>query len=283
MKRVAVIILHYMHREDTLDCIKSVLKSTYPEIKIFLVNNSEENFDDDLKDIKNLEYLPTGQNLGYTGGNNVGIKKALEEDFDFIFVLNPDTTIDKNAIEKLVEAAEKESGVYGPKIYFGDTGKKIWYAGGIFDKENVLGSHRGVDLEDKGQFDTISETDFITGAALFISREVLERVGSFDEKYFLYYEDSDFCFRAKRDGFKIMYIPDAVVYHENAKSTGLGSTLQDYYITRNRMLFASKFLSMRTQFALFREALRNFGNPVRKQAFVDFLFGNFGKGSYKNA
>jgi GT2 family glycosyltransferase len=113
-----------------------------------------------------------------------------------------------------------------------------------------------------------------------VKREVFEKIGLFDERYFLYYEESDFCYRAKEAGYKIMYIPKAIVYHKNAQTTGLGSPLQDYYITRNRMLFASKFLPLRTRFALFREGIRNWSNPTRKKAHLDFLFGKFGRGVY---
>jgi GT2 family glycosyltransferase len=115
---------------------------------------------------------------------------------------------------------------------------------------------------------------------MFVNAKVFKKIGFFDEKYFLYYEDSDFCLRAKKADFRLVYAPSAVVFHENAKSTGLGSNLQDYFITRNRLLLASKFLPFRTRFALLREALRNIGNPVRRLAFWDYLNGNFGKGSY---
>ncbi len=279
MKKVGVVILNFKVKDETLECIKSVQKSSLKNTKIIVVDNdSGDGLEEEVKEL-DVDFIQTGDNLGYSGGNNVGIKKALEDKCDLILVLNPDTTIDKDAIKFLVEGADS-AGIYGPKIYFGQ-GKTIWYAGGIFDKANVLGQHRGVDQKDDGQFDKVEETDFVTGAALFVSREVFEKIGLFDEKYFLYLEDLDLCYRAKQAGFKIGYLPDAVVYHKNAKSTGLGSPLQDYYITRNRMLFASKYLSFRTRFALFREAVRNLGKPVRRQAFFDFLMGSFGKGDIK--
>jgi GT2 family glycosyltransferase len=274
MKKVTTVVLHYRHPEDTKECIRSIQKSSYEKVEIILVNNSEDNLDELIS--KNLELIETGQNLGYTGGNNVGIKKALENNSDFIFILNPDTTVDVSTIKNLVEAATQE-GIYGPKIHF-KNGKEIWYAGGVLDTKNVLGTHRGMDEKDNGQYDKEVETDFVTGAAFFATKEVFKKVGFFDDSYFLYMEDVDFCFRAKQAGYKIMYIPEAVVYHKNARSTGLGSQIQDYYLTRNRLLFASKFLSFRTRFALFREALRNLGNPVRRRALLDFLMANFGKG-----
>lgn len=279
--KIGVVILNYKVKELTLACIKSVFASDYPNLQIIVVdNNSQDGIENKIKNFKEIIFIQSGKNLGYTGGNNIGIKKALQEGSDLVFILNPDTEIKKDTISKLYKGLEEyKADIANPKIYFTNS-DKLWFAGAIFDKANVLGSHKGVDQEDTGQFDVSSEMGSCTGAALLVRSNVFEKVGLFDERYFLYYEDADFAFRAKKMGFKIMYIPQAIVYHQNAKSTGLGSSLQDYFITRNRMLFASKFLPWRTQFALFREAIRNFSNKSRRQALSDFMLGNFGKGSF---
>lgn len=287
MKQVAVVILNYKVKKETLGCIKSVLGSDYKNLQIIVVdNNSGDNLEKEIKKFSDVIFIQNKKNLGFTGGNNVGIKYALIAGADYIFILNPDTLIDKSCISALVNnineslPAGRQGDILGPKIYFYKS-HKIWYAGGILDKLNVIGKHRGVDEEDIGQYKSIEETDYVSGAALFVKRKVFERIGLFDEKYFLYYEDSDFCMRAKKAGFRVLYAPEAVVFHKNARSTGLGSPLQDYFITRNRMLFASKFLPFRTRFALFREVTKNLGNSSRRLALFDFLTGNFGKGSYK--
>lgn len=278
MKKVAVVILNFKVWDLTLKCIESVKKSSYQNLQIIVVDNSPEE-----GVAKNLEpditYIPNPKNNGYAGGNNIGIKSALEEDCEYILILNPDTEVSKDAIAILVEASEKyDAGIVCPKIYFED-GKTIWYAGKDFDMLNVLGKHRGVDQKDEGQFDRDAPTE-ANGAAMLVKREVFEKVGLFDERFFLYLDDSDLSFRARKKGYKIMYIYSAKVIHKNAQSTGLGSPLQDYYISRNRMLFAAKYLPVRTRFALLREALRNLGNSSRRLAFWDFLIGNFGKGSF---
>lgn len=279
MKKVSVIILNYHVADLTIKCILSVKKSTYENIEIIVVdNNSNDGLDKKLENFPKVVFIQSKENVGYSGGNNFGIKRALEGGVDYVFILNPDVSVERCAIEDLVIAAERESiSIAGPKVLFADK-ETIWYAGGIFDEANVIGSHRGVDERDLGQYNKEQETEYVSGGALFVSSKVFESIGLFDERYFLYYEDSDFCFRARKAGFKIMYIPQAVVYHENAKSTGLGSPLQDYYITRNRMLFAAKFLPFRTRFALFREGINNIKNGIRRKALTDFLFGNFGKG-----
>lgn len=282
MKKVAVVVLNYKVKEFALKCIESVKRSTYQDLAIIVVdNNSQDGIGQDLKIYPEVIFIQSGVNSGYTGGNNLGIKEALKRGVDYIFILNPDTQISPTCVQSCIKVAETEAaGIIGPKILFPDR-QKIWYAGGIFDSANVLGTHRGVDEPDHGQYDQIEETDYVSGAAMFIKKEVFEKVGYFDERYFLYYEDSDLCLRTKQAGFKVVYNPQAIVYHTNAQSTGLGSQLQDYFITRNRMLLAANFLPLRTRLALLREALRNLGNPMRRLALVDFLMGRFGQGSYK--
>lgn len=280
MHKVAVVILNYKLKEQTIKSLNSVKKSSYKNLDLIIVdNNSDDGIAGKVKSIPDVGFIQNKENLGYTGGNNTGIKLALKKEADFVFILNPDTTIDKDAILKLVNflLEHPDVGIVCPKIYFSDT-KKIWYAGGMFDMQNVLGSHRGVNEKDQGQYDDPQETDYVTGAAMMVKKDVFDRVGFFDERYFLYYEDADFSYRAKLAGYKIMYVPSAVIYHKNAQATGLGSPLQDYYITRNRLLFASKFLSLRTKFALLREAWRNRFFPARRKALVDFLLGRFGQG-----
>ena len=281
MAKVAVIILNYQLKNDTLEAVYSVLQSDFTGIEIIVVdNNSEDGIEEEIKKIRGVKFIQIGSNLGYTGGNNLGIRYAINVGSDYIFILNPDTVVKKDTIRYLLSASENENaGVVGPKILFNDK-KTIWYAGGEIDKNNVLGAHRGLDQVDIGQYDNPSEVSFVTGAAFFAKRQLFERAGFFDERYFLYMEDADLCLRAKKLGMKIFYQPKAVVFHKNAKATGLGSPLQDYYITRNRLLFAFKFLSYRTRFALLRHVFVNINIPARRRALFDFLLGRFGKGPY---
>lgn len=279
MKKVAVVILNYKVADLAIKCIDSVQKSTYKNYEVIVVDNaSGDSIEGRIQKFPQVIFIQNKENLGYTGGNNIGIKKALEVGADYVFILNPDTVVEENAISELVESVEEyNAGISNPKIYF-DGSKKIWFAGKRLDTANVLGIHRGVNEQDHGQYDQEEEMEDATGAAMFVRKEVFDKIGLFDERYFLYYEESDFVYRAREAGFKVMYTPKAVIYHKNAQSTGLGSALQDYYITRNRMLFASKFLPFRTRFALFREGLRNLGDQTKRQALIDFLMGKFGKG-----
>lgn len=282
MEKIGIVILNYKVKDDVLACIKSLQKSSYKNYQMIVVdNNSEDGLADEIKNFPEIKFIQNNNNLGYTGGNNIGIKAALEIGADFVFILNPDTLVDSDCLKSLLEAAKiLNAQIVGPKIYFPDN-KTIWFAGGIIDTNNIIGVHQGVDEKDLGQYDKVEETDFVTGAAMFVKSNTFEKIGFFDDRYFLYLEDLEFCFRAKLKGMKILYDPRAKVIHKNAHSTGLGSSLQDYYITRNRLLFAFKYLSWQKRLALLRHILFTLNFSTRRQALFDFMLGNTGKGTFK--
>src|SRR5581483_110058 len=247
---------------------------------------------------ENVHLLVNEHNLGYSGGNNVGIRQALAENSDYVLILNNDTKVDKNFLVELLESLHQNenAGVAAPKIYFekghefhksrykkDDLGKVIWYAGGIMDWQNLIGHHRGVDEVDKGQFDKEEKTELMTGCCLLIKSEALKKIGLFKEDYFLYYEDADFSMRLKNAGYTITYSPKALVWHKNAESSGSGSPLQDYFITRNRLLFGIQYAPLRTKVALLRESvhLLKTGREWQKLGVKDYFSRRFGKGSYK--
>lgn len=301
MEKVAVIILNFNGKKDTIECLQSLQKSTIPVSIIVVDNGSREEFKVESSKLKveRLMIIRNKENLGFSGGNNVGIQYALENNFEYVVILNNDTIVDKNLIKNLFAAVKSDEkvGIVVPKVYFekgyefhktryktGDLGKVVWYAGGIMDWNNVVGKHRGVDEVDSGQFEKVEETDFATGNCMLIPSRIFKKVGILDERYFLYYEDNDFSMRVKRAGYKIMYSPLAKLWHKNAASAGgSGSALQDYYISRNRLLFGMTYAPLRSKFALLREALNLFvsGRSWQRRGVLDFFLGKFGKGSFK--
>lgn len=295
--KISIIVLNYNGLADTLDCLNSLKKCRRDSHRVdFIVvdNNSADGSKEALGTIGDIHLIPNIQNLGYTGGNNMGIRYALRSRPDLILILNNDTIADKNLLVNLINAA-RNADIISPKIYFApnfefhkgrykkeDLGKVIWYAGGRIDWSNVIGRHTGVDEVDKNQYDKRSPTDFATGACMLVKRRVFEKIGFFDEKYFLYLEDMDFCVKAQKAGFKIIFEPKAILWHKNAISTGgSGSVLQDYFITRNRLLFAVKFAKLKTKIAVFKQVLTQIADPVKRKALIDFLTCRFHQGSYK--
>ncbi len=206
--------------------------------------------------------------------------------------------VDKDLVTELIKAAKKypKAGALSPKIYFAkgyefhkdrykesELGKVIWYAGGDIDWNNVYGKTRGVDEVDKGQFDKTGETDFVTGTCTLLRRKTLEDTGFFDKKYFMYYEDTDLSQRMKKKGWKILYVPKAKLWHKVAQSSGIGSNLNDYFTTRNRLLFGLRYAKFRAKLALVKESIKFLftGRKWQKIGARDFYLGRFGKGSWK--
>ena len=301
MTKVGLVILHFNKPDLTEACLVSVkqLETKDFKLEVIVVNNNPlEKIDFLKKKLPEFIFLKTPENLGYAAGNNFGLKRALKDGVDFVLLLNNDTLLDEKLIKELLKTAQKDPkiGILAPKIYFApgyefhkkryqekDKGKVIWYAGGLIDWQNVVTSHQGVDEVDYGQYDTPSATDFISGCAMFVKKEVFEKIGLFDERFFLYWEDVDFCQRAKKVGFGVTYIPQAKLWHANAGSSEVGGELHDYYMTRNRLLFGMKFANFRTKLALLKQSWQILlqGRQWQKIGVRDFYLGKFGQGSLK--
>lgn len=299
MKKVSVVTVNYDTEKDTKTLIESLKKVKTPDftLSIIVVDNGSKQVLT-LPEFKNLTVIRLAENSGFTGGYNTGMQKALADDADYVMIVNNDAIVEPTAMVEMLRVLEsnKQIGLVVPKIYFAkghefhkdkytkeELGKVFWYAGGSTDWDDVRSIHRGVDEVDHGQYDMIEEVTFATGCCMFFTKEVLEKVGLFDERYFLYYEDADMNERVRRAGYKIYYAPQAVLYHANAASTGgAGSQMQDYFITRNQMLFGMMYAPLRAKLALIKQSLRFHlhGRPEQKQAIADFYFARFGKGTY---
>lgn len=302
---IALIILNWNLPKITIETVDSILKikSTKFTYQIFLVDNGST--DNSLKEFslkygknKHVSIVKTGRNLGYAGGNNFGIKQALKKKFNYLLIANNDILVKADFLEKLYLVSQKNPrAVLSPKIYFApgfeyhrdrysknERGKVIWALGGRIDWNNVYGSNIAIDEVDHGQYDRHSPPmDFISGCCFFAPAHLFKKIGLFDEKFFLYLEDADFTQRAKKNAFKLLLVPESVIWHLNSGSSKPGSSLQDYFITRNRLLFGFRYAPLRTKLALFRESIVFLftASHWRRQAVKDFYLGRFGKGSWK--
>jgi len=299
--KIAVIIVHFSDQELTFATLDSLRKTILPSklrSQVYVVDNtSSEDFEEDLiKKYPEVKLVASLENKGFAGGNNLGLKEALADKNDIFVLLNNDTLVKKDFYKKILSSpiTKKDVGIVGGLIYFApgfefkkkykkeDIGKVIWYGGGQIDWDNVYVSHRAVDQVEKGQFKKVEENDFVTGCLLITKKEVLKKVGLLNEKMFLYLEDADFNLRVKRAGYKIIFDPRIKIWHKVAQSSGIGSPLNDYFLTRNRLLFGFKYARPRVKLALLREAFRKKkdGTKAQKAAVKDFLSFNFGKGSW---
>lgn len=294
---IAIIIVNWNGKKDTLDCLASLKKLDTKGHDLYIVVVDNGSVDGSKKAIAekhpDVHIVSEKENTGFAKGNNIGMTYGKNKACpDFIWLLNNDTLVERNALSLLDVFDNPSVGAAGSKIYFApgseyhkkrytkkERGNVIWFAGGCIDWKNMICRHRGVDEVDRGQYEKIVETQFITGCSLMMRADIVERVGLFDERYYLYLEDVDYCLRMQQYGFKTLYVPSSVIWHKNASSTGIpGNPKQDYYLTRNRFLLGFSYGPWRTKIALFRQALTYlFGrNPVRRKAVCDLFTGRLG-------
>ncbi|MCR3757948.1 glycosyltransferase family 2 protein [Clostridium felsineum] len=245
MKSIYIVLVNYKNFEDTIECVKSLRTiNNYDKYKVIIVDNASNN--NSVIKIKNslkeCLLIESKYNIGFAGGNNLGIKYALKHSADFVLLLNNDTVVERDFLDRLLEVYEKNDnvGIVGGKIYYYYDRNRIWYAGGKINKFIAKTKHIGLNKIDKGQYDCISKTEYVTGCMMLVSRTAIERCGFMDEKFFLYYEETDWNIRIKDAGFKIMYTPLAKIYHKVSATTGKSNLVMSYYYDRNRYYFVTK-------------------------------------------
>lgn len=244
--RVNIILLNWNGLKDTLECLESLQKIDYDNYEIIIVDNNSsgadvktirERFGDYIKQI-----IVNKSNLGFSGGNNVAIDLAIESDADVVLLLNNDTIVERDFLSRLVMASKDhpDAGILTPMINYYDNKAVIWSAGGEISKIKASGFSFGYNNKDKFYRKNYYCT-FASGCCMYIKKEVFTKIGLFDEKYFLYLEDTDFCYRTNKAGFKILYVGRSTIYHKVQSTTSRENTLLPiYYSLRNRLYFAKK-------------------------------------------
>ena len=238
---VAVIILSWNNWPDTLACVASCRRLTWPNVRIVIVDNGSTDGSEGIfrQRCPDAEIIQTGANLGFAGGNNIGIRHAMERGAEYVWLLNNDAVADPEALTMLVEAmtADPAAAVAGSKVYYHDDPKRIWCAGGIWQKGWLRLRQRGAYQLDKGQFDRLVPVGSVSGCSMLLRTSALREIGLLDEDYFLYWEDTDWCARAGRHGYSVLFVPSSHVWHKVSASVAPRSQLQYYYNTRNGLIF----------------------------------------------
>ncbi len=239
---VSVITVNYNQSAVTCELLKSLQKVSYPRVEVIVVDNgSPSDTPDRIKELyPDTILIRSSENLGFAGGNNLGIMQAQGK---YLFFLNNDTEVVPGVMEPMVELLEKDPGIgaVSPKIKYFDAPDLLQYAG--FTRMNpwtVRNKAVGYKQPDAPAFDQVSVTNSIHGAAMMIPRHVVDQIGMMPEIYFLYYEEHDWAEMIKRAGYKIYYQPATFILHKESVSTGRNSPFITYYLTRNRLLFARR-------------------------------------------
>jgi|YelNatPaOPRAMG01_1025707.scaffolds.fasta_scaffold15120_3 GT2 family glycosyltransferase len=289
--KISVVILNYNGMKFLEPCITSLLKSSYDDFEILVVDNGSK--DDSVNFLRRrfpnepkLRIIALGKNYGFAMGNNIGYIYTNPKS-KFIFFLNNDTEVDKDCIKNIVKKMEEDEfiGAAQPKIRSLRNRNLIDAVGGIADYHGKTW-HRGSNEYDYGQYDSITETFYAQGAAIVVRRSVIEKVGLFDPHYFMYYEETDLCWRIWLAGYKVAVIPEAIVYHYGGGSTTFKSSdyekyFKFFHLRRNHLMTMLKNYSVPNILKytltfmikmLFISILWSFsGEKVKAKAYLDAL------------
>lgn len=241
---VSIILVNYNGSVDTLECIESLSRVPRKDVEIIVVDNGS--IDDSariLEDNNNGRYIliKESQNNGFSAGNNIGIKYAINNGADYIILLNNDTLVTPDFVDHLLMPFSLTNCYASTcKIMFASKPKNIWYAGGKIDLLTSRSEHFKIYQPDDNN-DVCMQVNFASGCCLCLSKGAIEQVGLLSEEYFLYEEDADYCFRIISKGGKIIYNPKGVIFHKVSASTKKNSSLTTYYQVRNKYLFIQKY------------------------------------------
>ncbi|MCU0533217.1 MAG: glycosyltransferase family 2 protein [Hydrococcus sp. Prado102] len=302
LPKISIIILNWNGKKDTLECLKSVQKIEYKNYEVVVVDNgssdgSVQAIKSHFKDVKIIE---NGANLGFAEGNNKGIAYALEQGTDYVFLLNNDTIVESKILNNFLEVTEEysEVGIFAAKIYYYDEPNKIWYAGAAWLPQKARFTQLGFNQIDDGfSWNEIKETAYACGCALLIKANVIKKIGMLEPKYFLTWEETDWCYKAYRAGYKCLFVPKAIVWHKVSASFSGGNQglLVRYFMERNRLLWIERNLTFKEKkliyhHIIFKEIYQSFREyfnsettqqkrlicKVKLAALRDYIFRRFG-------
>jgi GT2 family glycosyltransferase len=251
--KASIIVLNWNDAPSTLDCLESLAQLEYDPYEILVVDNGST--DDSVSQIRqrypNVLLLETGHNLGYAEGNNVGIRHALGRGAEYLFLVNNDVSVGPRALIRLVSIAQRfpDTAFLGPKIYHREDVRRIQSAGADLDFL-WRSRQRGLDELDRGQCDALQEVDYVIGAAVLVRARLLDEIGLLDPGFFLYREDVDWCLRARCLKYRVLYVPQAEVWHRSHHVREHELPRVTYYMTRNSLMLVRKHHGGSTRLAL---------------------------------
>lgn len=298
--RVGIVIVNYNGRDDTLECLRSLSGLTYPgDVDVIVVDQPAPGGSDNTPALvrerfPSVHVIENPTNNGFAGGNNVGVRAAIERGATYLFLLNNDTEVEPGLLEPLIALAEGDEsvGVVGPAMLYHGRPDTVWSLGGRVDwRGNATLLGEGEPATRPGNPSAPREVDYIVGCGLLIKRSVLDKVGLLDERYFLYWEETDLCARVRRAGFRVVCEPRARLWHKVSQSTGADSPLTLYYMRRNQLLYLGERgrRPLLGRAAALYDALRLVAvwtlrrdpkRTVLRRAVRDYFAGRFGKATF---
>jgi len=304
--KVAIIVLNWNGWRDTIECLESLQCIKYPNYEIIVVDNGST--DDSVEKLKewaikrwgpsllaqkgreesefqlrhgvllstNIFLVQLPHNLGYAGGNNAGIRLALEHGATYIWILNNDTVVDSYSLSEMVRIAETDPriGVVGAKILFYENPDVIYETWADVILWAGLAFLHGYRKRDQGQLETTREVHFVSGACMLVRSETVESVGLIDESFFMYCEEVDWQIRMRKAGWKIVYCTSAKIWHKGGSSIGYGSSRHLYYVTKNSIRLVRRYSKHTLPLACTAHVLRLMRRLLRGQVSLAWAIAN---------
>jgi GT2 family glycosyltransferase len=237
---IGVLIVTWNRKTDLLDCVRSVLRSDRSDLSIYVVDNASTDGTSEAvaSEFPQVSLIRSEENLGFAGGNNLGLSRMLQDGVDAAFLLNDDAVIAEDMLSTLTDAGFDDPGVgvLAPKILFHSDPGMIWSAGGSVDTRTGIATQRFHLEPDDGRADDPVEIEYAVGCAMLVKTDAIRKAGLMDTDYFMYYEEADWCRRIRVAGFRILYVPRSRVRHKvgmNRDTSGHAV----YYFARNRLLY----------------------------------------------
>ena len=257
--RICIVLLNWNGKKETLECLESLSQIHYKKAQPLVVDNGST--DGSVSAIRAaypaVPLLETNRNLGFAAGNNVGIQWALKKAFDWILLLNNDTIVAPDFLNAFLTAAkEKKAKILGAKIYRYHDRDRIDHVGGFWNPSIAEFESCGYGkLDDKISYEEMQRVDYVSGCAFFMHRTVPEKIGLLEPNFFLYWEETDYCYRGRKAGLEIWTAPQAHVYHKISTSFIGGKPHMHYFWWRNRFLWISRHCTPQEKRILYRKIL----------------------------
>jgi Predicted glycosyltransferases len=243
MSKIGIVIVNYNGEKYQNDCIKSIMLQTYTDFEIIVVDSlSSDNSIEKLKsNYPSVKVIMCNENVGVAKGNNLGIKESINDGCDYTLLLNNDVEMPSDLLQILISKAA-ENIVVVPKIYYFQPNDLLWFDGGNINWKKGIAEHWGFQKKDIESHNPEQYINYSPTCCMLINNKEFEKIGYIDEKYFMYYDDTDLCVRLSEQNIKILYVPSAKLYHKVSSSTGgENSKLKIYYQSRNQLYFINKF------------------------------------------
>lgn len=257
--KIFIILVNWNGKKDTLECLASLARVKSPPFQTVVVDNGS--WDGSVETIRNdypkVPIIETKANLGFAGGNNVGIEWALSKGAEWLFLLNNDTTVDPEILQAFLDAAllQPKGKIFGAKIYRYDQPQIIDHLGGFWNPKIAEFESPAQGKSDDGSYEEMISADYVCGAALFMHQSVIRTVGLLEPRFFLFWEETDLCMRAKNAGIEVWTVPKAKVWHKISASFTGGKPHTHYFWWRSRLLWIQRNCSEKEKKRIYRKLI----------------------------